>query len=257
MKLCVGICLSGLLAGCVFMVAGCSQNHGLATRTYLKTEHDLVATFFADNGRDPKIIAPSKPTLPRPATKAEFRQYTAARAQYPHELVLYYSNVIARLNRQSNALGQVQAQMGTINAAGVDPDAVHVIATEQALLGDGRLVLLEASKIYEERRAALVRGAQSNFFDDICVPAAVHAAETMSVAGAFWGAFEGLANVAGRSKQERQQIEELTDRFRESQTVTQRDAIALQTERSQILASLSSKYPGQDWNFLKIPGSTN
>jgi hypothetical protein len=176
----LGSCSSGLVVACLLTVAGCSQNHGLATGAYLKTEHDLVAAFFAGNGQEPKITAPSKPTLPHPATTTELRQYHAARLQYPHELVLYYFNVIARLNRQSNALGQVQAQMGAISAAGVDPEVVHLIATEQNLLGDSRLMLLEASKIYEERRTALIRGEQSNFFDDICVPAAEHAAETIS-----------------------------------------------------------------------------
>jgi hypothetical protein len=247
----------GLLLSGILIVAGCSQKHGPATQVYLKTEQGLLKTFLAAYGHEEPIQSPQKPFLPRPATSDEYRAFILAKRQYPHELELYYEKLIARFKRQSGAFAQIQAQMGSLGAADVEPDAVHLVATEETLIGDMRLVLLEASELFDRRRIVLIRAGQSNFFDEICIPAIQGALETKSEVGAILGVFKGFANVAGRNAVERQQISEQFSRLRDSVIAAQRDAIAFQTEKSQILASLSSKYPEQDWDFLKPPGSTN
>jgi hypothetical protein len=69
--------------------------------------------------------------------------------------------------------------------------------------------------------------------------------------GAVVGVFKGFTNVADRHASERQSISEQFSTLHAEQLDAQRDLIAFQTESSQILASLSSKYPDQDWSFLK------
>jgi hypothetical protein len=179
-----------------------------------------------------------------------------AKRQYPQEFESYYAKLIAHFKRLSDSFDQVQMQMGSLNAAGVDPEAVHLVATEEKLIGDMRLVLLEASGLCDRRRNAMIRAGQASFFEDICVPA-IEGAASKGEIGAILGAFHGLAKVAGRNADERQQILEQLSRLRDSVAAAQRDEISFQTEKSQILASLTSKYPSQDWSFLMAPISGN
>jgi hypothetical protein len=251
-KLTTDFARSLLIAG-LLIAGGCSKNQGPATYEYLKEEHDLLARFTVENSHPAQIPLPQKPQLPsRYATKSEHREYARSSKAYPQQLVEYYTAVIASLKGQSAAYLSVQAQLGSIGASDVETRAVHLVASEERLLGDARIVFLDLAELYDRRRANLVRVGHSNLFDDIIIPAATGFAATGNVGGIAFGAFKGLVDTVGRDNAAKQEIADQFSQVKGSIDKTQRDAIDFQTERSQILASLSSKYSDLDWNFLKV-----
>jgi hypothetical protein len=249
------VLIGRLMPVVVLFVVGCSRNRGPATHTFLNSEEGILKRFFEENGHQPAIKLPQHPISPPRPTRFERQAYSRELAQYPRALEEYYARAIDLLSKQSGAFAQLQAQMGSIGASGVDREAVGLVSDEEKLLGDIRLLFLESSELYARRRSTLIREGQANFFDDIVVPAAegILGSPTQPEVGAVLGMFKGFSNVAGRNASERQSIAEQFTRFHEAENTSQRDFISFQTERSQIQASLSSRYPEEDWAFLMSP----
>ena len=174
-----------LVLGCL-AVAGCAERHGPPTQAYLKAERNLLKTYSANQGPGEPIFAPQKPILPRPATRDQYRAFILAKRQYPQEFESYYAKLIAHFKRLSDSFDQVQMQMGSLNAAGVDPEAVHLVATEEKLIGDMRLVLLEASGLCDRRRNAMIRAGQASFLKTSACPLS-KALPARAKSVQFWG----------------------------------------------------------------------
>jgi hypothetical protein len=147
--------------------------------------------------------------------------------------------------------------MSTLSATGVEPEATHLVATQEKAFDSLRLAISEASKIFEQRRTALIGRQEAGFIADIGLPALKRGLETGSAAGAFLGALQGFANVVGREAEEGKQIRVQTARFSDSWAAFQRERMAYETEKERIVASFASKFSSEDWDFLKPPASAN
>ena len=230
-----------MLGACLLFAPGCGRNRGPATAAYLKAEREVVSAFLEGQQSQPPQPPPMLPT----AADDE------ARRRYSDELTFYYSVLIKSLGRETQALAEAQDRMGAIEPEGADPEALRLIAGEEAVFAAGQAMIREASLVYNRKRAALVQFQPPNALDDRCMAGieewrvSAKAAGTEAYwMGPAWDEFGALTETTGLAPADRARVEEQTGRFRDSRDAARRAAAAFQSERIRILDTLNSRYLG-------------
>jgi hypothetical protein len=243
------------LASCAFtcgLLAACSPNKGPATNAYLR-EYESASGSLAGQVRAlPKIAPPSKPFLPVDASPEQQRVYNGTMRIYPLFVNQYYGAVMERCQAISQLCSQTLDHIGSMNAAGADPDAVQLMTLGVQAIDLQRDFFVELRRLADLNRTALVRRKSVDGLDEIL--SGVFGAAIEGDAAASGAVVEGLKEAAGafsKRQAEPYGIGEQVAHVAERAAQLQGGTAAYKAGHAQLAAGLKSKYPDQDWGMLQ------
>ena len=235
------------LASCALtcgLLAACSPNKGPATSAYLR-EFESASGSLAGQIRDlPRIAPPSRPFLPVGASPEQQRVYDGTMRIYPLFVNQYYGAVMERCQAISQLCSQTLDHIGSMNAAGADPDAVQLMTLGVQAIDQQRDFFAELRRLADLNRTALVRRKSVDSLDEV-----LSGVFDSAIGGNAGAAATGLKEAAGafsKRQAEPYGIGEQVARVAERAAQLQRDTAAYQADSAQLTAGLQAKYPGQD-----------
>src|ERR1022692_2145808 len=158
------------LASCALtcgLLAACSPNKGPATSAYLR-EFESASGSLAGQIRDlPRIAPPSRPFLPVGASPEQQRVYDGTMRIYPLFVNQYYGAVMERCQAISQLCSQTLDHIGSMNAAGADPDAVQLMTLGVQAIDQQRDFFAELRRLADLNRTALVRRKSVDSLDEV------------------------------------------------------------------------------------------
>lgn len=248
------------LASCALvcgLLAACSQNKGPATNAYLRDCEAFSTKLAGEIGDLKRIEAPSRPVLPPSPTEDQRRVFEGMTRIYPLYVNQYYGAVTERCRALSQLYSQALDGIGSLNAAGVDPEGVQAMTLQVQLLDQQRDFFAEVRSLADLNQTALVHRKTVDRVDEMLVRvfnSAIGGAAGGGQEDAAGAVAAGLKEVAGAvSAREAEPfgIGAQVARVAERAAQLQHDAAANQAEKARLTAGFKAKFPGQDWSMLQ------
>jgi len=237
-------------------LSGCSSNKGPATNSYLRAYVSASQNLTEQIRQLPRLIGPRRPYLPPSPTREERRDYSLARRSYPAVLARYFGVLSQHCQALSQLYGQAQDRFAGLNGAGVDPEAVQLVALRVTTIGQRREVFVELDRLCQLRRDAQLRGVSNDALDAVVLGAAQGAIdgaaggpETAALGGLI-GGVKALLGEASKSQTEQDSIHKQAEKLNAAVTDLSRSVVEFQTRHAALVAQLFARYPNQDWGFL-------
>ena len=236
------------------LLVACSQNKGPATNAYLR-EFESAAGSLAGQIRDlPKIAPPSRPFLPVNASPEQQRVYDGTMRIYPLFVNQYYGAVLERCQAISQLCSQTLDHIGSMNAAGADPDGVQLMTLGVQAIDQQRDFFVELRRLADLNRTALVHRKSVDNLDEILSGVFNSAIDgNAAAAGAVASGLKEAAGAASKREAEPFGVGEQVARVAERAAQMQGGTAAYQAGRAKLGAGLRSRYPDQDWTMFQ-PG---
>jgi hypothetical protein len=238
------------------VLTACSVNRVPATNAYLRAYESASENLMQQVQQLPRLIAPRRPYLPTSPTWEERRGNVLARRNYPDALARYFGALSQRCQALSRLYGQAQGQFAALNGAGVDTDAVRLVALRVTTIGQRRKEFVELDRLCQLRRDALLRGQSDEVLDSLVlgigqgvVDGAAGGPET-AILGGLIGAVKSLLGEASKSQVEQDSIREQAEKLNASVADLSLSIVEFKTQRAALMAQLPARYPGPDWSFL-------
>lgn len=234
------------------MVVSCTKNQGPVSFEYLKADKEINADLAAEISRIPKPREPQLP-IPSPRSTPQARQEFVRRQQeYSRELTIYLPQVATRLRQISAAVERAQKKLGELSAAGVDPIAVRLVVSHEAILGDARLAFLEAAEFVRLNQQFLVRTQNPDLLGLLMAIAepAIHGYISGGPMAGIGGGLDGILQLEAKASEFRQHLDGQFAKYHAAALNVNRDEIEIRTSHEQAATLLSRKYPRFDWSFV-------
>jgi hypothetical protein len=250
-----------LLALCTLLGglwAACSRNSGPATGAYLR-QCAALASGVAERVRAlPAIALPARPAAPaQDATDEQQRIYEGLVRIHPLYVNQYHAAVLQRLHAITDQYGQALDAIRALDAAGVDPDGVQLVASHLQLVTEERDFYAEVLSLADHNQTSLVRRKAVDDADERLI--AVFGAAIGDQLAAPGAVVSGLGDAAGAlSKRQAEPFDagDQAAKLAERAAQLQRDREAFAAGSAKLLASLDAKFPGQDWGgYSRKPGT--
>jgi len=243
-------CLPALCTLVCGLLLACSHNNGPTTNSYLR-ECETLAAGIAGQVRDfPAIALPTRPVLPEGPTEDQQRVYDNLMRIHPLYVNQYYAAFMQRCQAIAQTYNQALDHIGSLDAAGVDPEGVQLMTSHVQLLDEQRDFYSELRSLADHNQTALVRRKSVDAADELLL--GLFNAAIGDAASAPAAVAAGLKDVAGavsKRQAEPYGVGEQVAKLSERAVQLQRDVASYQTESVRLASSLQARFPGQDWSM--------
>jgi hypothetical protein len=234
-----------VLICCCAMLVGCSRNVGQPTFEFLKAENHVLENAKLDFRR---LSVPKQPIAPVIQKRASPREKIESRQKYAREQAAFFDDLNQFGSSLESLCNQTEAKMASIDAAGVDPEAVQLIKVYERTFGEASQVAIEMKALAQMGQRELHRNPGKELAPALFV--GLIEACTQDWLGAAKSALGGVVEVVNRTESDLQEIQVEGEVLQKEAIKFDRDKSNLVTACSEVKTSFSAKYPEFAWSSL-------
>ena len=228
--------------------AACSHNNGPATSAYLRECSTLAAGITGQVRGLPAVPMPAHPVLPQNPTEDQQRVYDGLVRIYPLYVNQYHAAVMQRLQAIIEPFNQALDRIGSLDAAGVDPEGIQLMTLHVQLITEERDFYAEVRSLADHNQTSMVRRKGVDEADDRLL-AVFNAAigDAPAAPGAVASGLRDAAGALSKRQAEAFAVGEQAAKLVERASQLERDRASYLTESARLAADLQARFPGQDW----------
>jgi len=235
--------LGVLLISVSVSLFGCKRDSGEKTFQYLQSEQRVRERAQA------QLKQISIPVFPDPPpTNLSFSKTLDATSEYLRQQRAFFDEFTQLLTKVEEICNQTEMEMGNIDAAGVDPDAIRVVHIYEQTLGDSTRLIIDMKEVVQAANNQLHRNLANEITPNLAV--GLLQACVQNWGGAAKSTVDGVAGIIDRTLAGFANIETGKELLQKDAAALERDKAELLSACSQTKTSFTAKYPESNWNGI-------